>query len=307
MNQELKPGMAATICRLAFCRTTFLALVGVVLGLTGCATANREPLALKVMTYNIRIGGGGGAWPGDPAQFNLEPAAQVIEAQGPDIAGLQEVDQYRQRSAMMNQPALLRERLNMNAVFAEAYTVNTGAEHPEKYGVALLSKHPIQPHTRFPLFKPDYSKSHPNYPDYYSEQRVLMYAPVEVGGRQVHVFVTHLGLTRDQRERQIQQIAEITARYNGPKVLMGDFNAEPDEPAMKLLLSTFTDALDAAGATSEGRKSFPGGLEPKTAIDYIFVSPEFRVMSAKVIRDASLASDHNPVVAELELTRGRVR
>jgi endonuclease/exonuclease/phosphatase family metal-dependent hydrolase len=269
----------------------------------GCKTKSQraEPVRLKVMSYNIRIGAGGGDWPSDPQKLDLEPVIRVMAEHGPDIVGVQEVDQFRKRSALMDQPAILRDRLGMNVAYAEAYSVTTGTAHDEKYGVALLAKYPIQPHTRYPLFKPDYSRSHPNYPDYYSEQRVLLHAPVMIGKRQVHLFVTHLGLTKDQRQEQIRQIAEITSRFSGPKILIGDFNASPDEAAMKLLEADFQDSLTVVGTPHEERKSYPGGLKPTEAIDYIFVSPEFRVLSARVVRDASLASDHNPVIAELEL------
>jgi endonuclease/exonuclease/phosphatase family metal-dependent hydrolase len=276
-----------------------LLLVGI-----GCRTPQTGSFdTLKVMTYNIRIGAGGGEWPADPREFKLEPVARVIAQLQPDLVGLQEVDRFRPRSAGMDQPALLSERLQMNAVFAPAYTVPVGSMPDEEYGVALLAKYRALPHSRFPLYKPDYRQSHPQYPDYYSEQRVLLYAPVPIHGRTVHVFVTHLGLTVDQRERQISQIAEITSKYTGPKLLMGDFNAEPVEPAMALLRKQFQDALELAGATPEMRKSFPCGRQPKVAIDYIFASKEFKVVSARVVRDTSLASDHNPVIVELELPR----
>ncbi len=278
--------------------TGFLAL----LAMTGCQTpGQKEAPVIKVMSYNIRIGAGGGEWPSDPKVFNLEPAAVVIASQQPDLAGLQEVDRFRPRSAKMDQPALLKEKLKMNTAFAPAYTVPVAGASAEEYGVALLSKHSVLSQRRFPLFKADYRQSHPEYPDYYSEQRVLLYSPVFIQGRVVHVFVTHLGLTEDQRERQIAQIAEITAGYKGPKILMGDFNAEPGEPAIAQLRKQFQDALDAVGTSPEMRKSFPGGPSPRNAIDYIFVSPEFEVVSAQVVRDASIASDHNPVIAELRL------
>ncbi len=275
----------------------------VLLAVVGCATHNspEAPLKLKVMTYNIRIGAGGGAWPSDPSVMNLKPVMKLVAEQAPDLVGLQEVDQFRKRSAMVDQPAKLAEGLGMNVAFAEAYTVKTGAPHDEKYGVGLLTKHKILSQERFPLFKLDYSKTHPNYPDYFSEQRVLLHAPVQIHGQTVHVFVTHLGLTADQRQEQLKQIAEITAQYAGPKILMGDFNAQPSEAGLKLLGDRLQDVLTVTQKSAEERKSFPAGPNPRNAIDYIFASPEFRVLSARVIRDESLASDHNPVLAELEL------
>jgi endonuclease/exonuclease/phosphatase family metal-dependent hydrolase len=288
-----------TVAKLLACGTALLALVLIA---TGCHTPEAErPVKLKVMSYNIRIGAGGGAWSGDPSRINLEPVARVIAAHAPDIVGLQELDQFRKRSGGMDQPAWMADRLKMNVAFAPAFSVPSATGPDEHYGVGLLTWHRLLAHLRFPLFKPDYRQSHPEYPDYYSEQRVLLYTPVLLANRQVHVFVTHLGLTADQREQQLKQIAEITARYPGPKILLGDFNAEPDEPAMALLRQNFQDALEVAGTSQEERKSYPGGLQPARAIDYIFVSREFRVLNAHVIRDESLASDHNPVLAELEL------
>jgi endonuclease/exonuclease/phosphatase family metal-dependent hydrolase len=279
-----------------------LACLALVFLLPGCGTpAAEQPVRLKVMTYNVRIGVGGGEWHTDPQRINLEPVARVIAEHGPDIVGLQEVDQFRKRSAGMNQSAWMAGRLKMNVAFVPAYSVPTEVREDEHYGVALLARQPMLPPERVPLYKPDYRQSHPQYPDYFSEQRVLLVAPVKVGNRQIHVLVTHLGLTVDQRERQVREIAEVAARIPGPKILLGDFNAEPDEPAMRDLQASFQDALTVVRATSEERKSYPGGLRPTGAIDYIFVSPEFRVLNARVIRDATLASDHNPVVAELKL------
>lgn len=281
------------------------ALLGLalILLLPGCQTpATEQPVRLKVMTYNIRIGVGGGEWHTDTQRINLEPVARVIAEHAPDIVGLEEVDQCRPRSAGMDQPAWLSERLRMNVAFAPAYSVTNGTAPVERYGVALLARHAILAHKRIPLFKPDYHQSHPEYPGYFGEQRALLVVPVKVGNRQIHVLVTHLGLTADQRAEQVKQIAETAARIPGPKILLGDFNAEPTEPAIATLEASFQDALTAVRTTSEDRKSYPGGLQPKSAIDYIFVSPEFRVLKARVIRDATLASDHNPVVAELELS-----
>jgi len=269
----------------------------------GCRSVSETaPLRLTVMSYNIRVGIGGGDWHNDPSRIHLEPVARLIEAHQPDLVGLQEVDQFRKRTGGMDQPAWLSTRLKLRAAFQPAISLPGEHGRTEHYGVALLSRHPIGPSIGFKLFKPDYRASHPEYPDYYSEQRVLLYAPVEIRGRTVHVFVTHLGLTADQRARQIAQIADVTARYSGPKLLMGDFNAEPDEPAMARLGREFQDALAAAGVTADARRSYPAGLSPRQAIDYLFVSREFRVRRAGVIRDATLASDHNPVMAELELT-----
>lgn len=262
---------------------------------------SNKPMRLKLMTYNIRIGIGGGEWNGNPTNINLEPVAKIISEHTPDFVGLEEVDRFRKRSGGMNQPKWLSERLSLNVAFQPAYTVPVPGKPEEAYGIGLLSLNAIQSSERFALFKPDYSKTHPEYPDYYSEQRALLHAQVVVDSRLLHVFVTHLGLTADQREKQIRQIAETMARYKGPKILLGDFNASPDDPEMVPLFREYRDALGEAGVRGDARKSFPVGEKSKEAIDYIFLSKDFHVVSAQVIRDTSLASDHNPVIAEVEL------
>ncbi len=275
-------------------------ILGLIL-IAATASAQNEALRLKVMTYNIRIGVGGGEWPSKPKQFDLEPVARMIAGQQVDFAGLQEVDAHRQRTGGADQPGWLRDRLKMSMAFTPAYTVAVAGQPDEKYGVALLSRWEIESSERIALFKPDYSQSHPEFPNYFSEQRALQHSVVTVKGRPIHVFVTHLGLTVDQRIRQIEQIASTASQTPGPKILFGDFNATPDEPAMSLLRKQFKDALSEAGVSAEKRRSYPAGAQATEAIDYIFVSPEFRVLSAKVIQDAQLVSDHNPVIAELEL------
>lgn len=262
-----------------------------------------RPVRLNLMTYNIRIGVGGANWDGSAAKINLSPIAKIISAHKVDFAGLQEVDCFRQRSGGINQPKWFSDRLDMKVAFEPAYSIPTKTGLNEEYGLTLLSPHWIHSFSRYTLFKPDYRKSHPNYPDYYSEQRILLHALVSVRSQRIHLFITHLGLTPDQREEQVRQIVDIMSRFEGPKILLGDFNAEPTSPEMAPLYQEYSDALAVAGVKNNERKSFPSGDQSKTALDYIFVSEEFNVRSAKVIRDTSLASDHNPVFAEVELPR----
>ena len=262
---------------------------------------SQKPVHLRVMTYNIRIGKGGGTWNDDPAKVDLDPIAKMIAKHNPDIVGLQEVDRFRKRTSLMNQPLELSRKLQMNVEFQPAYTVTAASGTNEGYGIAVASKFPLSSSQHLALFKPDYSKSNPTYPNYYSEQRALLHSEARINGRTVHVFVTHLGLTADQREKQIGQIAEFISQFSGPKILVGDFNVEPEEPSLQLLSAQLRDALTLAGVPREHRRSYPAGTAPTEAIDYIFVSPEFRVLKAVVIRDETLASDHNPVIADLEL------
>lgn len=304
MSKKIVPSLTVSY-RAAMKYCNALLMLCLVFGLAGCSSqpAPEKSISLKLMSYNIRVGKGGGPWNDDSSKADLEPVAKVIESHQPDIVGLQEVDRNRKRTGKKDQPGELSSRLGMHSAFQPSFSISVPGGDDEEYGNALLSRFPINSSERFLLFKPDYSKTNPKYPNYYSEQRSVLYSTVSVEGTTVHVFATHLGLTADQREQQVDQILEMMAKHEGPKVLFGDFNAEPSETAMQRLASKYTDVFKAVGASDEDRKSFPAGLNPKGAIDYIFVSSEFEVLSAEVIRDASLASDHNPVIATVRLKK----
>jgi endonuclease/exonuclease/phosphatase family metal-dependent hydrolase len=83
-----------------------------------------------------------------------------------------------------------------------------------------------------------------------------------------------------------------------PVVLAGDLNAVPEAAELAPLRSMFADAWTRAG---EG----PGFTIPVEApdrrIDYVLTSPEIGARSAAVI--ATDASDHLPVVADLEIPK----
>ena len=279
-------------------------------GLAACATdpaPEASPGApefsgrLRVMSYNIRVGKGGGEW--DGKTVDLEPAAKVIEAENPDLVGLQEVDYLRERTGRLDQPGWTGRRLGMHVAFVPALFGTPGRTDGDLYGVALLSRFRFDPAqvTRRPLFVPDPAAYRPEVPDRMNEPRVLMSVPVDAGGILIRVFNTHLALDAGVRERQIREVLEAVSAVREPMILTGDFNTEPEAPAIAPLYAAFTEVMDAAGVPREARNTTPAGLAPRKCFDHIFVSRHFRVLSARAIRDASLASDHNPIVADLEI------
>jgi endonuclease/exonuclease/phosphatase family metal-dependent hydrolase len=116
------------------------------------------------------------------------------------------------------------------------------------------------------------------------QQRACLETRIDVQGQNLSFFVVHLGLNIEERERQLDELLAYTAEAPAPSVLVGDFNANPD--------SGF-----AIGGTGSG---YTSPVEaPQETIDYVFVSPDIHVVSAQVM--PSLASDHLPVVADLEI------
>ena len=76
---------------------------------------------------------------------------------------------------------------------------------------------------------------------------------------------------------------------------MGDFNILPDSPFLLPIRERMSDTAEVFG---EQKLSFPSD-NPRLKIDYIFVTPDIKVLSAEAVK--VVASDHRPFVAELDL------
>lgn len=177
----------------------------------------------------------------------------------------------------------------MNPAWGKAID-NSGGE----YGIAVLSRHPIRDVKVHQLFQPDYSKSNPEWPGWYAEQRVALTLVTDAPSGPVQVINTHLGITEDQRAIQIPELATFVGSMDPtlPIVLGGDLNAEPKEPALDALRAVLTDSWSL----------FPlqptfSTTDPNRTIDYIFVSNNLVVDTLTV--EPVRHSDHLPLVAKM--------
>lgn len=121
------------------------------------------------------------------------------------------------------------------------------------------------------------------------------------------VFNTHLDHEgEDARRLGAELIWQEMSAYvekGVPCILMGDFNCEPASLPIQLFRTHLTDALEHMGA---GGATFHGftGIGVGGWIDYIFVSPNVKVVEAEIIRDkvdGRFPSDHYPIRAKLSL------
>ena len=101
------------------------------------------------------------------------------------------------------------------------------------------------------------------------------------------------------RRRSCEQLANLFAERERALLVLGDFNADTRsdelEPLHSLGLHPVLGPED--GGTGHNYRGAAGAGQ----IDNIFVSPEWVVTAAWVARDAGHASDHWPVVADLNL------
>lgn len=134
----------------------------------------------------------------------------------------------------------------------------------------------------------------------FQPRRGIAWAQLRVRGRLVGVISCHLSLDRDRRLREVGRILEVASRLRGPVIVAGDLNERPDGPSWK--------RLRAAGFVDHGDRgwlTFPAHA-PESRIDALLV----RTTTARVVRHGdpgvepsllATASDHRPVVAELQL------
>ncbi|MFI7494165.1 endonuclease/exonuclease/phosphatase family protein [Kocuria sp. M4R2S49] len=249
---------------------------------------------LRVMSFNIHHGADGGD------VLDLERTAAVIEASGAEVIGLQEVDDaWSARSDFEDQAARLAELLDMHYVYGANLDVAPaeGRTGNSRYGNAILSEHPIIDSENHLLTSLAYAERP-------TEQRGLLEAVINVKGHHVGFYSTHLDHQRvEQRELQAREIVEITGESRRPAVVVGDLNAEPGAPELQDLLSVFTDTF-AALDQDDAYTFAPDGAPVEDAslrIDYVLVTEGVRPQAAHVVRTS--ASDHLPIVADLEIPR----
>lgn len=231
---------------------------------------------LRVMTFNIKSG-----------LYGLEKVARVIEDAKPDVVALQEVDIGAMRSGQVDQPAQLAAATGLPyRTYFQATTKSGGA-----YGVALLSRFPLERRFQYRLPVPPGA-----------EPRTLGQVVVRIGEQEVSLYVTHLiqmPFRDEARAEQTKVISRILAGDSRPKLLLGDFNDFAGGAALAPLRAQLQDVFAEVGNGPDGTLPLPLPFSPECRIDYIFACKSFVPRRSRVLRVK--ASDHFPVVAELEL------
>src|SRR5690349_8688007 len=116
--------------------------------------------------------------------------------------------------------------------------------------------------------------------------------------------VTHLHhVTADEAERddQVRQLVEWASA--GPssdaQVVVGDFNAEPDEPASERMRAAGFRSAFAESNGADAEVTWPSGLQapgmdtdgPPGCLDYIWIRGEVRVRTARLAFDRPAVGD----------------
>lgn len=224
------------------------------------------------MTWNIK-------W-ATLVDSDLDAIAAVVrraEADGVpvDILALQEVDAFAPRSNNEHQADALAARLGMRSAFAAARTEGDGV-----FGNALLTRFGVVDVDRVDLIAGGAF-----------EPRAALLATLCIGNRPRTVVSTHIDFVRGAGDRMVEDLVDALVERPRGRIVMGDFNAYPDEPPSILMDEAgFTDAAAAKDVTA--------ATAGDHRIDYVYVDDAFAVDDAAVV-DAP-ESDHDAVVVDVE-------
>jgi endonuclease/exonuclease/phosphatase family metal-dependent hydrolase len=241
-------------------------------------------MKIKLMSFNIQHGRNYN-FP-DEDIIDLSLMANVIEAEGADIVGLNEVRGEGPHPGYTDQAKEIAEKLGYHYFFAPAIHI----EGHGPYGNALISKYPIVSGEIVPIPDPADRINGRGF-----ETRCILKAVIDVAGTQLTVLVTHFGLNPSEAENAAITVVKELANTYAPKVLMGDFNLEPDSPVLDRIRILMADTADMF---KEQKLSFPSD-NPSRKIDYILVSDDITVIEADI--PDIVASDHRPHTAVIEI------
>lgn len=243
-------------------------------------------LRIRILTWNIHKGIGG-----IDRRYRPERVTEVLRHHQPDIAFLQEVDEGAARSGFDRQVELFAEALSLrHTAFHAQHKLRTGPGH---YGNAILSRWPLEdPHNVDLTLR-------------FKKRRGSLCARCRIGRgkkrRSLALFNLHLGLAGFERSWQLRKFFESSSfqrlHHRTPVIVGGDLN--------DLWGSLGANVLEPLGFKRAGKlvSTYPA-VYPVRPLDGIFLKGDVRSVRCATSRMelAAEASDHLPLVADLDLT-----
>lgn len=252
------------------------------------STRVSAPPSLRVMTYNVH------SCIGMDQRHDPRRIVKVISHYHPDVVALQELETNLPRSVGENQARRIAELLQYE------YHFHAVREHDDgQFGNAILSRHPMR------LLR---AGGLPG-PGRRGETRGALWVELEVDGIRVQVLNTHLGLW--PHERLLQARTLRGDRWLGkrdpsvPLIVCGDFNCGPRSPAYRELACGLQDS-QLQLRKHRPRNTWFTSL-PMARLDHILVSEHLTTRQIHVpgFHLACVASDHFPLVADIEISSSR--
>lgn len=224
---------------------------------------------LRVLSYNVH-----------GQRDDTAALAEVVRSAAPDVVIVQEA------------PRRLRWRSRCAALARSFDMLVAGGGQPS-LGNLLLTTLRVRVHETRCLRYPLTPGRH---------LRGAVFAECSVGDTRFTVAGSHLSTDPAERPAQAELLKAAMEQASGPLVLGADLNENAEGRAWRVLVDGLSDA--AVATERADRHTFPCA-EPRDRIDALFVDPRLAVRHYEVL-DTSLArraSDHLPVLADLEIPR----
>ncbi len=246
----------------------------------GASPASALPIQASIVTFNLHAGFD------ERGDFAFGVMMDSIRAQNPDVIALQEVS----RGWLINGCADLYEIARRSLPMASEF----GSSVESDWGNAVFTVAPIERSTNVPLPPQNLAL----------ERAVLeVQIPIESSATPLRVLATHFHHRAADESIRKTHTRFIAARFaeEGPAVLLGDFNATPGSPSLRILQEAgwIDVARSEAGSAAP---TFPASA-PERRIDTIFVRGGVEPIGADVLE--SMGSDHRPVRASVSFTNER--
>ncbi len=226
---------------------------------------------LRAMTWNIH----GGKGPGGVR--DLDRIVAYVKSHEPDVVALQEVDSRGNEPSAASAFEVLADALGRHIADAKLVIAPDGA-----YGHAVFSRWPMNRVARHDITLPG------------REPRAAIECRIDTPFGELHVIAAHLGLSFRERHRQASVLASLVLSGPGRTLVLGDFNDWIWRGSVQRALA---DVLPAR----THHKTFPARL-PLFALDRIYTLPARLLGRNWTDPSASAASDHLPVLADLDLS-----
>lgn len=226
--------------------------------------------SLRVVTWNVHacVGGDG--------RFDPDRIVSIVRGLSPDIIALQEVESRRFGTGGCDAFTFFRERVGGHAAEARTITTEEG-----DYGHMVLSRWPLRQARAH-----DISVAGREPRGIVEVEALSPFGPIRVIG-------AHFGLRRRERRLQTATLrAIVDPESDGAAIVAGDFNELRRRSATHRALSPHFQGTTIFA-------TFPS-WRPLVPLDRIWCRPPLRVLRSHVLRSARSASDHLPLIADLE-------
>jgi endonuclease/exonuclease/phosphatase family metal-dependent hydrolase len=238
----------------------------------------------------------------------IKVVIQGLKKVRPDVVCLQECT-VRYAGSVYNQAQEIGKGIGLKAAAFTPYGNPIEVMTPNQGGIAVISRWPMLSVRHRPL-----PIGHDRPPD----ARVALQVTLESPHGAVDVVTTHLSYMLQESPLRTAQLGMVLDEFSAadwvnPKsraILMGDFNATEDEPAIELACERLQDAYRMCHTGDDGYTwvrsnpyNKPWQKMPDRRLDYIFCPKGVKVDRADVILTRPgpvFASDHYGVFAELE-------